>query len=106
MYLRAHTENSSLIDCPRFRHLIDLLHALGPCPIGEFVAELHRDLPIGHLLERLERHASIDPATVRALGADRWPVSIFLVGDIKSGMATHDDIMRATLPAHGGNDAA
>lgn len=96
------TRNStSLVDDPRFRHLVDRLHALGTRPVGEFIAELHRDLPIGRLLERLERHASSDPANVRALGADRWPVSIFLVGDIKSGSGSRADIMRQSLtPRH------
>jgi hypothetical protein len=106
MSLRNCCEKSSLIDCPRFRHLVSRLHALGPRPVGEFIAALYRqhdDLPV---LELLERYARSDPATIRVLGADRWPVGIFVVGDIRSGSATHHDITRATLPADGGDDAA
>lgn len=106
MYLRAHNEKSSLIDCPRFRHLINRLHALGPRPMGEFIAALHRraDLPV---VDLLERHASNDPATVRALGADRWPPAVILVPDsIRSGLSNLDTILRCSLQPADGGDAA
>lgn len=106
MYLRAYTAKSSLIDCPRFRHLVNRLHSLGPRPVGEFIAGLHRrhdNLPIRLLLES---HANSDPEIVRSLGADHWPASIVLLGDVKSVRATRDYIMRVALPADGGDDAA
>lgn len=79
MYSRTPLEKSSLIDCPRYKLLISRLHEAGPRPIGEFIAELRRLQPRLPIMDLLERYASIDPAAVRALGADRWAANVFLV---------------------------
>lgn len=59
----------------RFQRLAGRLHELGPRPVGEFIAELVETLPVsaGEVIDRLERYGQLDPATVRALGADRFP---------------------------------
>lgn len=88
---------------PRFKHLISKLHALGPRPVAEFVAAIGADNP--ELVPTLERFADIDIGSLRALGADQWPVQVFLVSDVRSGSATRDSIMRAALPDDGGDAA-
>ena len=63
-------------DDPRFRRAVERLHRLGPRIVGELLAELGTDF------RRVERYADldhIDPATLQTLGADRWPVSVFVV---------------------------
>ncbi len=87
---------------PRFKHLISKLHALGPRPVAEFVAEIGADNP--ELVSTLERFADLDISSLRALGADKWPVQVFLVNDIRSGRA-RDDIMRIALSDDGGDAA-
>ena len=57
----------------RFRRAVERLHKLGPRVVGELLAEVGADL------RRVERYADldrIDPATLHALGADRWPVVV------------------------------
>jgi hypothetical protein len=56
----------------RLRRLASRVHELGERPLYEPL----RELLSGHeLLETLERYARLDPAIVRALGADRLPPS-------------------------------
>jgi len=106
MYLRALNEKSSLIEHPQYRLLISRLHEAGPRPVGEFIAELHRLHPELSVMDLLERYARIDVTALRQVGADRWPVSIFAVGNVRSGSATRADILRATLPPPEDGDAA
>lgn len=56
----------------RFERLVERLHALGPRAVGEILIEVSNG---ADLLERLADFASLDPATVRALGADRFAAS-------------------------------
>jgi hypothetical protein len=59
----------------RFRYLINHLHRLGARPLGEFLDHLGQKHLIRTSIEtELERYARLDPAVVRALGADRFPV--------------------------------
>jgi hypothetical protein len=55
---------------PRLRYLATRLHQLGPRPLFELLAEAVQGAPI---LDRLEVYGRLDPATVRALGADALP---------------------------------
>ena len=59
----------------RLQRLIGHLHSLGPRPFGEFLAEILSawPVPVGDVLERLERYGRLDPDIVQALGADRFP---------------------------------
>jgi hypothetical protein len=47
------------------------IHALGPRPLSELIAEIIGRHP--DLAERVAAYAAIDPAVVRALGANRYP---------------------------------
>ena len=63
------------IDDPAFRRRVDRLHALGPRPLGEFLAELAaRPGSAGAVITTLNRYAVIDAALLHDLGGDRWPV--------------------------------
>jgi hypothetical protein len=57
-------------DCPAFRHLVHRLWRLGPRPTGELLLDVAPDHDT--LIRRLERFAGLEPALVRAAGADDW----------------------------------
>jgi hypothetical protein len=58
----------------RFRLLCAKVHACGPRVLAELLAELGRERMIQTEVEqKLERYAQLDPARVRAVGADRFP---------------------------------
>ncbi len=60
----------------RFRRAVERVHQLGLRVIAELLGEA------GVPLERVERFADLDrfpPAVLNAVGADRWPPSIFVV---------------------------
>jgi hypothetical protein len=69
-------ENSTLIagaDLP-FRRAVERLHRRGPRVLAEFLDELGRERLIRFPIEqKLERYARLAPATLRALGGDRFP---------------------------------
>ena len=59
----------------RQRH-VEQIHRLGARVIFELVDELDRHHGLADDLDRrLERYAALDPEVLRALGADRLPVS-------------------------------
>jgi hypothetical protein len=66
----------------RRRYLAQRIHALGARVLLELVEELDRHHELGADLDRrLERYASLDPALLRALGADHFaPEPIRIVG--------------------------
>ena len=52
-----------------FRRNVEQLHALGPRPIGEFLAELCAEHMIRRAIDtKLNRYASLSPVVVKALG--------------------------------------
>ena len=57
-----------------FRAEVRRLHALGPRPTGELLAEIATRHPaVAPVLRaRLARYAAMDPDVVRWLGADDW----------------------------------
>lgn len=58
----------------RFQRLCVKMHALGPRALAEFLAELGAERLIRFRIEKkLERYAALDPAVLRALGADQLP---------------------------------
>ncbi len=58
----------------RFRERVRRVHALGPRPLGEFLAEVLATCPAcrGLVLERLDRYAGLDPDLVRFFGGADW----------------------------------
>ena len=73
--------NGPLFD-PRFRRLIDHLCSLGPRPVGECLLQLvgTQDDARTALVVLLERYRQLDADVVQAVGGDRWPETIFSVG--------------------------
>jgi hypothetical protein len=58
----------------RRQHWVEKIHALGPRPVYEVVAEIERRGLRGVDLDRcLERFASLDLDLLRALGGHRFP---------------------------------
>jgi hypothetical protein len=59
---------------PRFEHLVERVHTLGPRPIGELLAEIATATGEHALIADLvEAYAALDPEIVRAVGGDRFP---------------------------------
>ncbi len=58
------------------------LHGLGARPVAECLLEIagNDDGARVTLLAALERYGELDQETVRAVGGDRWPTTIFPVG--------------------------
>ena len=67
----------------RFEREVLHLHQLGPRPVAELLLELgHAHDLAGDIEARLARFSRLDPATVRSLGGDRFPLPpIHAVGD-------------------------
>lgn len=63
------------------RRLAERIHAGGPRPLGELIAEVIAAHP--ELVERVEAYARLDPAALRLLGADRFPPALFVVGGLR-----------------------
>ena len=64
------------VDALRFRRAVERVHGLGPRVVGELLADAGVDPDL------IERYADLDrfpPAVLNAIGADRWPPSIFMV---------------------------
>ncbi len=59
----------------KFQHLVTHLHALGPRPVAELLAELvgHDEQARSDVLHLLEKYAGLDPTLVRALGGSGFP---------------------------------
>ena len=61
----------------RHERLITRVHALGPRPLAELLAEIAIATgEPGLIADRVEAYARLDPELVRALGADRFPPSV------------------------------
>lgn len=57
---------------PRLQHLAERVHRLRPRPLHELIVELaERFGP--EIIDRLERHARLDPRILRAIGGDKFP---------------------------------
>ena len=58
----------------RLDRLIERVHALGPRPLGELLAEIATATgEPGLIADRLQAYAGLDADIVRALGGDRFP---------------------------------
>ena len=76
-----HRKNSSIVDSAaaeivsdlQYRQTVERVHSLGSRVLAELLAELgiERKIMPG-IREKLERYASIDPQTLRALGGDKF----------------------------------
>ena len=59
---------------PRFEHMVEHLHRLGPRSIAELLIEIARSTGQPALIaDRLQAYAGLDPEIVRAVGGDRFP---------------------------------
>ncbi len=58
---------------PRFRRLVERIHALGTRALGALFLEANVDQTV------LDTYAALDPNILHALGADLWPVTKFSV---------------------------
>ena len=62
---------------PRHERQVALLHALGPRPLFEFLADIARSTGQHALIaDHIAEYASLDPEIVRAIGADRFPPNV------------------------------
>jgi hypothetical protein len=57
-------------ESPRIQRHAESIHAGGPRVIGELIAEIISKHP--DVAARVEAYAALDPAIVRAIGADRF----------------------------------
>ena len=58
---------------PRFEHLCRQVHALGPRPMAELLAEIATATGEPNLIaDRLQAYAALDAEIVRAVGGDRF----------------------------------
>ncbi len=59
----------------KFQRLVGHLHALGPRPVAELLAELvgHDEQARSDVFCLLEKYSGLDPALVRALGGSGFP---------------------------------
>jgi len=59
----------------RFARRVEALYVLGPRATYELLTEFRRDWPqhADYIEDRVATYAALEPATVRALGADRIP---------------------------------
>ena len=61
----------------RFERQIARVHALGPRPLAEMIAEIATATgEPGLIADRVEAYAALDPEIVRAVGADCFPPSV------------------------------
>ena len=71
----------------RFREDVRRVHALGPRPVGEILAEVLATCPgcRGLVLERLDRYAGLDPDLVRFFGGADWLEPAGLIRAVAGG---------------------
>lgn len=63
-----------------FERQVEAIPRLGPCALGELIAELgQRYLIRTGIDDALARYAALDPEAVRVAGADRFPPRPLLV---------------------------
>ena len=62
---------------PRLEHMVERVHNLGPRPLGELLAEIARSTGQSALIaDRVQAYAALDPAVLRAVGADSFPPNV------------------------------
>lgn len=73
-------DNFAVLQRPR---RYELIYAGGPRLFTELIEELRRRWPAaaGDIERRVERFANVDPTLLQALGADRLPSPIRVIGD-------------------------
>ena len=70
---RRALQDSARIDSPRLERMVERVHALGPRPLGELLAEIATATgEPGLIADRLQAYAGLDPEVIRALGGDRF----------------------------------
>ena len=67
-------QDSAEIGSPRFERMIERLHRLGPRVFGELLAEIAAAAGQHvRVVDLVEEYAALDPAVLRAVGADHFP---------------------------------
>ena len=71
---RRALQGSAEIGSPRFERQIEHVHSLGPRPLAELLAEIAA-VTGQHVrvVDLVEEYAALDPAVLRAVGADHFP---------------------------------
>ena len=68
---------TQLLAGPRFDRQIAHIIALGPRPLTELLAEIARSTGQSALIaDRVQAYAALDPAVLRAVGADSFPPNV------------------------------
>jgi hypothetical protein len=99
----------SALNSARGKHLTGKLSDLGRRPLHEFLDKLGRRHPAisADMMEMLEEYALVDAKFVKAAGLNEWPRVLLVVPNvIRSGAASHDDILRRALRSDTEGDAA
>ena len=65
---------------PRWERMIERVHALGPRPLAELLAEIAA-VTGQHVrvVDLVEEYVALDPAVLRAVGGDRFPPNVLEV---------------------------
>ena len=59
---------------PRFEHMVECLHRLGPRPLAEMIVEIATVTgEAGLVVGLVQEYSALDPEIVRALGGDQFP---------------------------------
>ena len=67
-------------DTALYERMVERLHRLGPRPTAELLIEIATATGQHAVIaDRLQAYAALDPAVLRALGADRFPPSVLEV---------------------------
>ncbi len=67
-------------DTALYARMVERVHALGPRPLGELLAEIATATgEPGLIADRLQAYAGLDPEVIRALGVDRFAPNVLAV---------------------------
>ncbi len=67
-------KDSEVITGPRFEHMVERVHGLGPLPLAELLGEIATATGQPALIaDRIQAYSRLDPERFRAIGADRFP---------------------------------
>ena len=70
---RRDLQCSARLDSPRLERMVERVHALGPRPLGEMLAEIaHRTGQHVRVVDLVEEYAQLDPDLLRFLGGDSF----------------------------------
>ena len=70
-------KDGEVIAGPRFEYMVEHLHRLGTRPLAELLIEIAHGTGQSSLIaDRLQEYSRLDPAVVRALGADSFAPSV------------------------------